>query len=247
MSKVVVLALPGSGFPNGGDGITEDFLSRLDSSRYETEIVSYPATGFGLGGAYASSVEAGIAMLRAAAETTDRFILAGYSQGAVAAGDLAATLGHELASRCAGVALIADGRRPAGALTSTPGHPIAPGYGIVGERYIPTAMFPALWASASGDPICALPAGNPLRTLADIAPYFSVRSPVDVIRWGRELLDLALERGYQHWWNLNYWRDWDEAGNYARGFLFDGRHTDDYVRYGHTRALAEAINGQDWR
>lgn len=248
MTKITVLALPGTGHPTGGDGITEDFLSRLDSSRYETEIVGYPASGFGLGEPYVSSVQAGgTALLMRAQTIPNRFILAGYSQGAVAAGDLAAELPPDLAARCAGVALIADGRRPAGWITSTPSYPLCPGYGVIGERVIPAVQFPVAWASAPGDPICALPAGNPFRTVADVIDWFAISSPAEVIRWGAKTLDQITQRQMQRWWMFDRRRDWGGAAAFARGFLFDGRHTLDYVRYGHTRALAETINGQDWR
>lgn len=246
---ITALAFGGTGFPNGGDGVTESFLDHLDASRFVTSFVRYPASGFGIGAAYADSVATGMEAGRKAVRTSgDRVLLVGYSQGAVVAGDLAAELARTgLAEKIAGVALIADGRRPAGPHTGTPGHHAAPGYGIIDERPIPTDRFPAFWASAPGDPICSLPEGNPLRTVADIVGYMSISRPEDITRWGARLLDLALKRGYQRWWNLKYWQDWDEAGDFARGFLFSGRHTDDYVRYGHTRALAETINGQDWQ
>lgn len=237
-----VLAMPGTGYPNGGDSVTESFLEHLDKKRFRTSIVSYPASGFGLAASYGDSRDAGITALRKRMNTSDRFVLAGYSQGAVVAGDLAARLSPEDARRCAGVALIADGRRPAGKHSSTPGQPLCPGHGIVDERPIPAGRFPVFWASAPGDPICALPAGNPLRTVADMIEWFAVRSPEEVVRWGAKTLDKVTARQLQHWWMIDRWQDWGGAAAFARGFVFDGRHTVDYVRFGHTRSLADAVN-----
>jgi hypothetical protein len=63
-----------------------------------------------------------------------------------------------------------------------------------------------------------------------------------VPRWGADLLDKALKRGYQPWWSIEYFRDWAGAAAFARGFLFDFRHTADYIRFGHNRDVANAIN-----
>lgn len=243
MAKIAVLMLGGTGFPHGGDGVSEDFLSRLDPHRFAPRIVSYTASGFGLGDPYARSVASGVTSLYQAADHEDRFVLAGYSQGAVAAGDAAAQLPAHLRERCAGVALIADGRRPAGQHSSTPGHLLCPGYGVIDQRPIPAADFPVFWASAPGDPICALPAGNPLRSIADTVTWMSLRNPAEAIQWGAAVLNKAFrERSFQHWWAWRNRRDWDGAADFARGFLFDGRHTYDYLRHGHTQSLADALN-----
>lgn len=247
-----VFALGGTGYGSGGDGVTETFLAGLDKSRFRVQFVAYPAEGFGLGMAYETSRDAGVQALIRKTESSPRFAVVGYSQGAVAAGDFAeryidlaqngGRIDHDAIDRLRGVGLIADGRRPGH--VGTPGHPIAPGYGILGQRHLTNAFCPVLYAAAPGDPICALPAGNPLRTIADMVRWLSLRTGADVIQWGAQLLDAANHRGFQHWWQLKYWQDWDDAGDFARGFLFDGRHTDDYVRFGHCRALADAFNAQ---
>jgi hypothetical protein len=249
VAKIPFLMLPGSGFPRGGDGISESFLSDLDKAKFDPRIVSYPAQGFGKGQSYASSRDAGIdALFTAVAHATNkgvgRFAVGGYSQGAVAAGDFAEQWlathrdNPTQRNRLAAVALIADGRRPAD--KGTPGRPLAPGYGIMGQR--PIDLPTAFWAAAPGDPICALPAGNPLRTVADMIEWFAISRPEDVPRWGADLLDKALKRGYQPWWSIEYFRDWAGAAAFARGFLFDFRHTADYIRFGHNRDVANAIN-----
>lgn len=238
---IEVLSLAGTGFPDGGDGVLESFLAALPPDRFRGRIVRYPAD-FGMRGTtYADSRAAGLYSLgQAAAECESRgvsYLVAGYSQGAVVAGDFAAALGP--ASLCVGAALIADGYRPAGEGVLQAGHQMAPGYGIGGQR--PIHGVRAWWVSAPGDPICALPAGNPLRMVADLAEYFSLRGPAEATVWMARALARVAEGRLQPWWRVEHWRDWGGAAAFARGYLFDGRHTLDYVRYGYTHALAQAV------
>lgn len=249
MAKIVVLSLPGTGAPSGGDGITEDFHRHLDSSRYDCRIVPY-AAAFGVGGniAFADSRKTGRTALLAAMDALPsgtEVILGGYSQGAVIAGDLAREIDAGDLSvhvRIVAAALIADGYRPHGYGLTPPGQPLAEGYGIAGERYLSGVPFPVFWVSAWGDPIASLPAGNPLRTVADLTQYYSIRTPETAVKWGASVLDAVTQGRLQDWWRPDKWQRWNSAIAFARGFLFDGRHTVDYVRYGHTRALADAVN-----
>lgn len=236
-----VFMLPGTGWPHGGDGVTEDFLARLDTRRFRPVIVPYPAE-FGQRMSYRESVEMGKTALREAVRATPNLaVIGGYSQGAVIAGDLAAEIGDGLHPELelAGVALIADGARPVGGRIRT-----APteGYGILGERHINDEDFPVWWAAAIGDPITALPVGNPLRTLPPIVEWMSVRTPNDVLLWGSKVLDAAVTRRFQPWWNPANWRTWNGALAYARGYLFDGRHGAAYINEGLNQALADAVN-----
>lgn len=238
-----VLFLPGTGHGGGGDGISEDFLSRLDLHRFNAVIVPYPATFGGLEMAYADSKAAGrMALIEAIRASFNKVIIGGYSQGAVIAGDLAREIADGLHPELevVGCALIADGRRPRGA--GVPGHPPTEGYGIVGERGIWSDVFPTYWAAAWGDPITALPAGNPLRSVADLAEWFSLRSPADTARWATEMLVTASNGRAQAWWQPQHWRSWNSAIAYARGYLFDGRHGAAYISEGHTQALADAVH-----
>lgn len=239
-----VLFLPGTGHPNGGDGVTEEFLRHLDKKRFRPRIVRYPAEFGFQGAAYADSRAAGRqALITAIRQTDNLVVLGGYSQGAVIAGDLADEISEGLHPELEvlACALIADGRRPAG--TATPGRGDRPprGYGIVDQRTVGYRV-PTWWAAAEGDPITALPAGNPLRTVADLAEWFSLRSPADAQRWGADMLDKIIRGRLQPWWSPQRWRDWNGALAYARGYLYDGRHGLDYVRYGHCHDLAMQIN-----
>ncbi|MFI7528034.1 alpha/beta fold hydrolase [Nocardia salmonicida] len=233
-----VLVVGGTWNP-GGDGVTGAFTDALNKAMFTARMVPYPAD-YGSHVSYAESVAEGKrALLAAIDRSPNPVVLAGYSQGAAVAGDLAAEIGRgEYPGReVIACALIADPRRPAGRYLgdTDPG-----GYGVVGER--PIDGIPAYWAAAPGDPITALPAGNPLRTIADLSAFFSFASANSAIRWAQRMLDTATRKQLQRWWSPSNWSHWTGAIAYARGYLFDGRHTSDYVRYGHARALAQALN-----
>ncbi|MEU8895477.1 PE-PPE domain-containing protein [Nocardia sp. NPDC048505] len=234
---VDVLVVGGTWNPNG-EAVSGAFIDALDRTRYLPRMVPYPAD-YGKRVAYADSLAAGrSALIHAVESTPNRVVLAGYSQGAAIAGNLAAEIGrgelpHLEVLACA---LIADPLRPAGhCLGADPG-----GYGVAGQRLIEGV--PTYWAAAPGDPITALPAGNPLRTIADLSAYFSLSGSEAALRWGQSLIDVAARRQVQRWWSVDNWRNWAGAIAYARGYLFDGRHTDDYIRGGHSRRLAETLN-----
>ncbi|MFI9506984.1 alpha/beta fold hydrolase [Nocardia sp. NPDC052566] len=232
-----VLIVGGTWNPNG-EGVSRTFADALDPKRFAPQMVPYPAD-YGKQVTYQDSVAAGRrALIEAIEATPNRVVLAGYSQGAAIAGNVAAEIGRgELPHlEVVACALIADPLRPEGAcIDADPG-----GFGIVGQR--PVTGVPTYWAAAKGDPITALPAGNPLRLVADLTGYFSMASPLAMLRWGQSLVDVATRRELQRWWSPAHWRTWGGAVAYARGYLLDGRHTDDYIRHGHTRRLAEVIN-----
>ncbi|WP_327143071.1 PE-PPE domain-containing protein [Nocardia sp. NBC_01327] len=232
-----VLIVGGTWAPNG-ESVTDTFARTLDHARFAPRMVPYPAD-YGRRESYAQSSVAGkTALLEAIAASSNRVVIAGYSQGAAIAGDVAAEIARGLwpdleVDACA---LIADPLRPAGqCIGPDPG-----GYGIGGQRWI--ADIPTFWAAAQGDPITALPAGNALRLVADFSQYFCLASPEAVRQWGQSLIDTVLQRRVQRWWVPRNWSAWSGALAYARGYLTDGRHTTDYVRYGHAARLAETIN-----
>ncbi|MGY0502188.1 PE-PPE domain-containing protein [Nocardia sp. FBN12] len=238
-SRTIDVLVVGGTWNPGGDGVTGAFVDALNKSMFTPRMVPYPAD-YGSHVSYAESVAEGKrAMLAAIDRSPNRVVLAGYSQGAAVAGDLAAEIGRgeHPGREVIACALIADPRRPAGEYLgdTDPG-----GYGVVGER--PIDGIPAYWAAVPGDPITALPAGNPLRTIADLSAFFSFASANSAIRWAQRMLDTATRNQLQRWWSPSNWRHWAGAVAYARGYLFDGRHTSDYVRYGHSRALAQALN-----
>jgi len=244
-SKTVVLSLPGTGFPDRADPITASFHGFLDPELFEARVVKYPASFGGVQPSFAVSRDAGrTALIEAVADCEGRpVVLSGYSQGAVVAGDLAreTVLSARREWNVRACALIADGCRPPGVGLAAPGGRPAGGYGIAGARSIPSNMFPTFWVAAEGDPITALPAGSPLRTVADMVSWYSLSSPEAAVEWVARTLD-AVHRGMlQDWWSPWKWRDWGGALGFLRGYLFDGRHTTDYIRLGHTAALAARL------
>ncbi|WP_280476312.1 PE-PPE domain-containing protein [Nocardia farcinica] len=245
--QIDVLWLGGTGFPRGGDGVSETFGRALDRDRFRFRIVPYPATFGGHQPSWAESRKDGrIALLRAMRDTENRVVLGGYSQGAGIAGGLAAQIASgplETPRRqLIACALIADPERPRGA--GMPGRPAAPGYGIVGER--PVHGLPAFWAAAERDPITALPAGSPLRTLPDVLDYYSMRSPAAARAWGEALVQRARQNRFQRWWDLRLALEWGGAVRQALDYLPSppggGRHGQAYVIEGLATALAHVIN-----
>lgn len=242
-----VLMLPGTGHPRGGDGVTEAFMNALDPKRFRPRIVPYPATFGGLNMPYRQSVAIGRqALITAISECHNDVIIGGYSQGAGIAHEVTLLASDGLVDGPAVIAsaLIADPYRPAGA--GIPGYTVASGYGIdamhpsVGNK-MHVSRIPTLWAAAEGDPITALPAGNPLRSIADLTEWWSISDPVAVARWGEDLIEKCRTGALQRWWSIENWRSWSGAMAYARGYLWDGRHTHDYIRNGHVQQLADAL------
>ncbi|NEW33810.1 alpha/beta fold hydrolase [Nocardia cyriacigeorgica] len=234
-----VLWLPGTGFSSGPDGISAEFGRRLDPTRFRFRVLRYPASYGGFAPSYADSREAGMAeLITAVSKAPGRVVVGGYSQGAGIAGDLAEGSGRVFDGKVVACALISDPSRPPGA--GMPGRPVASGYGISGARG--SMSVPTWWAAAEGDPITALPEGNPLRSIADMSEYFSFQSPGDAHRWMESLADRCRRNAWQRWWSPENWRTWGGAMAYARGYLVDGKHTTDYLLHGHAQALAETVN-----
>lgn len=237
---VDVIWLSGTGYGAQPDGVSAAFAAALpDGFRFVP--VRYPAS-YIHPISYAESRKDGrSALIDAMCATEHRVVIGGYSQGAGIAGGLAAEIGRGeltgLRRQLLACALIADPERPRGA--GMPGRPVASGYGISGQRFI--TDIPVWWAAVEGDPITALPAGNPLRFIADVTEYMTLSDPVSAQRWGEDLLRRAVEGRWQRWWSPASWRSWGGAIAYARGYLVDGRHTTDYVLYGHAAHLARIV------
>lgn len=247
-TKITVLMLAGTGFPTAPDPISADFLAHLDPGWFDTRVVPYPASFGGLEDSFEESKRLGAAALYEAMNEYPAgtpLVLAGYSQGACIAGDVAkdvAELNMGEVYNVVAAALIADGYRPQGAGLTPPGLSLAEGYGIAGQRTISPVRFPTFWVSAWGDPIASLPAGNPLRTVADLAGWYSIKTPEDALLWGAKMLDAVAQGRLQDWWAPWKWEGWAGALAFARGYLWDGRHTTDYIRLGYTNALAGRLS-----
>lgn len=240
-----ILWMGGTGYGAGGDGVSEDFrrwLMLMDTvpERFRFSYVDYPGD-FGVHGrSYDESVAQGMSQLTAAiADSANPVIIGGYSQGAEVAGEVARAYIRGMSQHTIrGVILIADPWRPEGVGGMD-------GSGIRGERGLDD--MPTLWCSNPGDPITALPEGNPLRSVADIATLMA--ASVDPVRAAQLWSDVtaAVRTGrLQRWWDIRNWQTWNGALRYAKGYLFDGRHTLDYVRNGLCATLARQVVDRAW-
>jgi hypothetical protein len=236
-----VIHLRGTNEPLDVHGISLSYLYRLDPNRFRIVTPNYPAD-YGLRKSFAESNAAGRAkVLELIRSIEGPIILSGYSQGAYIMGDLARDIAMSqfddiLPSRIEAVTLLADPKRPEGeGIPPYPG-----GYGIAGQRDIPD--IPVFWATASRDPISALAADNPLRSAADLTAAFTL-SPLGWDEWAADMLAKLAHRQLQPWWM--FWLRpgrWGAAIDALNGYLFQGRHTDDYIREGVCARLAAAVN-----
>lgn len=219
-----------------GDPVTETFAKALDHRRFRHYYVPYPAA-YGTPMSFRSSVSFGkFALVQAIRDSPNPVIVAGYSQGAAVAAEVAADIEHYPDLDVRAAALIACPSRPRGmCVGADPG-----GYGVVGEQAITT--MPVLHAAAFRDPICALPEGSMLRSLADMSAYMSISSPHDFVQWGSSIVDLAVRQRFQRWWAPQNWRDTADVIGQANAYLTEGRHTSAYITEGLSIELAEAVN-----
>lgn len=229
----------------GSDGLATTAPSHaveqaLDHTRFKFRRISYPAaygpvTGYDP--SYAESLVIGAGAIAAAARPGVATVVGGYSQGAAGARKFVRDV---LPTRpdldVIAFASIADPHTEA----HGPGNRYS---GIAGPLPLPAdlARF-VVWAP--GDTIADLPEGNPLRSLADLSEWMAVRSLADVRQWGEDVLADALAGRAQRWWAPWLWDQWGGAIAYAKGYLIDGRHTTDYVRYGHSARLAGQLNAR---
>lgn len=230
-----VLMCDGTWSKPGARSPVAESLRRALSPRLRFEYVDMPsvfgpATGVG-DVSYAESVMQGVHDLADAVRAVDGpVIAASYSQGAAVAlqfarlarkGTLAAvaSLGDPHQSRHSGRA------------------------GIAGAIEDGEITCPRLSAYAPGDPIADLPLGSPLRSLADLGAWMSIRDLDAVHRWGGEMLATALEQKAQAWWQPWRWRDIESAIRYADNYLRGTNHTTDYISGGHVKRLARMIEG----
>ena len=225
MAAPTVVVLGGTGETYDGDRRTApagmlEFVTRHLPGHWSKVWVPYPAVyAQGVGG-YGASREAGVvAAARAVDAAPGAVYLIGFSQGAASAGDLARRIALLQYPRLSlsGVGLLADPMRHRD--QGLPGQ--TSGWGIGGERFIPTDRFPVWQLAAPGDPICRLPAGNPLRSLADLSEYYA---PGGEREWFRQLRLRAEGNRWQKWWNPANVASWFGAIAWAKGYLVDGRH-----------------------
>lgn len=224
------------------------FIDALDRSKFLPITVDYLAD-YGMPTAFRDSVRTGRAnaITQILSSEAPYFLLSGYSQGALIAGDLARDIAAGAVpyvdpERLVGVALLADPLRPAG--TGATGMPGPIGYGIAGQRRIPNTR--AWWGTASHDPIATMSPFNPLRTTADLTAAFTT-DPRGWDAWARDMWATISAGKVQPWWK--FWarpQRWGDAAASLDGYLRRGWHTDDYIREGVAVGLAQVLNREVW-
>lgn len=238
MTTTTVLMLDGTwSKPSARSAVAESLRHQVGQiSGLQFRYVDYPgkfgpATGLN-DMSFAESVQVGVdALTGAVRDDPNPVVVACYSQGATAAMRFARDVLP---------------RRPdldvrAVAALGNPHQSVHSGRsGIAGPMSIPR---PLLSVYAAGDPIADLPLGSPLRSIADLSQWMSIRSPEAQKRWAAEMLATALEQRAQAWWAPWRWADLASAAQYADNYLRGTNHTMDYVRGGHTARLARMIEG----
>ncbi|MEU6584479.1 hypothetical protein [Nocardia sp. NPDC046763] len=223
---MIDVLIMGARWASNHHAVTRSFADALDRTRFSPRILAC------LGG---RSVVKN-ALVREVNRSTRPLILAGYAQGAAAAGDVAAELGGAESSILA-CALISDPFRPRGhAIGTDPG-----GHGILGERAI--VKVPAYWAAARGDLTTSLAADSSLRLVPELFEYFDLSTGEAVIDWRRRLMDAAIrEQLMPYRMARRFWGSRNVELSRGSANLLMGPHETDYVRLGHAERLAQAIN-----
>ena len=230
-----VLMLDGTWSRKGARSPVAEALRELLPTRTRFQYVDYPATfgpATGVGDiAYAESVMQGVhATADAVRAVGGRVILAGYSQGAAVA---VAYARLARSGSIAGVAALGNPHQPLHAGRS----------GIAGA--IEDLSCPLWSLYAPGDPIADLPLGSPLRSLADLGDWMSIRDVEAGRRWAAEMAaDITNLRRMQQWWRDPIaWTGLLSAVRYATNYFPGTKHTTDYIRLGLVARLADLIEG----
>lgn len=239
---ITVIHLRGTSEPLTPHGISTTFLSALDS-RFHVVTPSYPAD-YGMPVPFEESNRLGReAAIREAQLAPGAVVLTGYSAGGLISGDLARDIAAGQVptvppAKLIAVALLADPKRPVGG--GAPGLPTQGGYGILGQRPIPRVR--AYYGCAFGDPISALGADNPIRSIADLSRRFTT-NPRGLDGWVRDMFEVALSNQLQPWWRHPFRpQRWGAAVDALAAYLVRGQHTDSYLREGICEGLAQVLN-----
>lgn len=228
---VELLWVDGTWAPRGGSPASEALRRALDPRKVKFTYVNYPADfgpATGMGDlSYEESKAIGAAALDRAVEASPHLVVVGgYSQGAGVAVKYARDiLPKRPRHQVLAVATLGDPHTPVHHGRS----------GIAGALHVPRPRFTE-WAP--GDPIADLPLGSPLRTVADLTGWMSVRTPEAARAWAFKTAErLAVA---QPWWNPFRWRDFARAGEDIRNYLGTA-HSTDYDSGGHAKRLARRI------
>lgn len=221
--------------PGARSPVSEALRRRIDGQRVRFRYVDYPAAYGPATGVWdlsiGESVDLGEKAMAGEVEKSvkagvETIVLGGYSQGAMNAMRAAARYDVQ---RQRGVRAVAA--------LGNPHQPVHLGRaGIAGPRSVP---IPLLSVYAPGDPIADLPLGSPLRSIADVTEWMSIRSPEALFIWWRDVLEKAVQQQVQAWWQPWRWRDVNDTVAAVNRY-FGTRHTLDYIPT-HVERLARQI------
>ena len=214
--------------------VSEALRRAVDGARVRFRYVDYPAQYGPATGHWdlsiAESVDVGRrALVDAIRATPNLAVIGGYSQGAMAAVEVARDiLPHDRSLEVLAVAALGN-----------PYQPVHVGRGgIAAQSGVPRLL---LSYYVPGDPIADLPLGSPLRTIADVTEWMSIRSPEALwLWWQRSVLERAIDAKYQAWWQPWRWRDLASAVDYVNAYL-GTKHTSDYISGGYVQRLARQV------
>ena len=219
--------------PGRRSPVSEAVRHALHGTGIRFQYVDHPAAygpASGLGDmSYEASLATGIKAVRAAANATSGPVLVGgYSAGAVVARRYLRAYRHPAVI---GYASLGDPHtyrhRTAGQLRS----------GIAGHQL---TSIPATIMWVAGDPIADLAEGSPLRSIADLTAWMSVRSTADAHRWALDVADRLGRQRAQAWWQPWRWPALADAGHAISRYLGD-HHTERYVAEGVSARLASSL------
>lgn len=220
--------------PTAHSEVSEALRKRLAGTDVRFIYVPYPAAfGPATGAddlAPAESISAGMVALRDAVRATPHpAMVGGYSQGAM----VAVAYAREIlpGERVADVRAVATAGDP---------HQLVHvgRAGIAGPLSVPRQRISVY---VPGDPIADLPLGSPLRSIADLTEWMSVRSPQAAGAWVAHAFDALVRQRAQAWWAPWRWADISRAIDDVRGYYPGTAHTTDYITGGHVDRLAARI------
>lgn len=228
-----VLTVPGIGEPASVTpsgmlaNLTKQLPERFDCYQFNWQNTYGPvprADGASYGRNKALAVTAVTNRINALLTTGTQVILVGYSGGAHVASEALTRMAWQgrTSKHLPAAVMVSNplrGRND-GALATTR-------YGIAGEHgTFPLGM--KLFDLANPvDVICQCPPPpHPLRSFTDLTEHFSLSDP---LAWGTDLVTRANTGRWQNAWRLSSLPSWWDAVALARGYAFDGQHTNWYV------------------
>ena len=203
--------------------VGEGFRKACSDRGFDFFYVDYPAEYGPATGpdhrSLAESIEIGVTAARKAVDELSKtgettIILGGYSQGAMVA--VQASEDSWIAQKLTAVACLAN---PYEAVHGDKS-------GIAGART--KSNVKTFSTYVTGDMIADLPLGSPLRTIADLSSWMSLRSPAAALKWADQVVQTLLHQRTQAWWAPWRWGDIDSSIQYVIGYL-GTKHTTEYL------------------